>query len=201
MGGSAPKGQVVPLRPAARPLQPLSDAALMAACATGDQAALAGLFDRHHQAVHHFLLRLTQASSDELDDLLQQTFVEVWRTAPKFSGRSSPRTWIFGIACNVARHHRRAHRRRDQALDRLASLPVGSPEGPEERVERQRLLEQLGAAVGALPSEMAEAFLLCDVEGIPGVVAANTLGVRPGTLWRRLHYARKRLAALLGGAG
>ena len=61
------------------------------------------------------------------------------------------------------------------------------------------MMERLSAALDALPHDLRVAFVLCDVEEVPGVEAARALGVRQGTMWRRLHDARKRLRDMLGG--
>jgi RNA polymerase sigma-70 factor (ECF subfamily) len=70
-----------------------------------------------------------------------------------------------------------------------------------EAAERRELLARMGAALERLPHELKEAFLLCEVEELSGVEAARALDVRPGTLWRRLHEARKRLRAALDEEG
>src|SRR5687767_5061415 len=106
---------LLPERPARREAaggEVLSDEALLAACATGDAAALGALFDRFHDAVYRFAARL--ATTDELarDDLVQATFLEVCRTAHTFRGGSAVKTWILGVAANVARHTLRSEQRR-----------------------------------------------------------------------------------------
>src|SRR5262245_54267609 len=67
----------------------MSDEALLAACAVGDTAALGVLYDRHQASVRRFLARLRGARAAELDDLVQATFIEVWRSSPRFRRRSA----------------------------------------------------------------------------------------------------------------
>ena len=74
-----------------------------------------------------------------------------------------------------------------------------SPATPLEELDRRRSLERLADALVALPVEQREAFLLCDVEQSRGVEAAQALGVPEGTLYRRLHEARKALRRAIGG--
>jgi DNA-directed RNA polymerase specialized sigma24 family protein len=62
---------------------------------------------------------------------------------------------------------------------------------------RHEALRRIERVLEALPHDLRVAFVLCDLEGISGVDAARTLGVRPGTVWRRLHEARKELRARL----
>src|SRR5688572_23678162 len=99
---------------AAEPLTgAISDEALVAACAIGDAAALAGLFDRHVEALFRFASRLiAPAPPSDVEDLVQNTFLHVWSASPRFRGGSQVRSWIFGIAANVARHFVRGEARR-----------------------------------------------------------------------------------------
>lgn len=177
----------------------LSDEALIAACAAGDSAALGVLFDRFASAVCRFLTRLIGASYAEIDDLAQATFIEVWRCSPKFRGDSKARVWIFGIANNVARRHVRSRSRRLTALERFGLEPV-SPERPlDEATHDRRLIERLAATLPTLTEGQRVAFVMCDLEGVPGVEAARVLGLRPGTLGRRLFEARRVLRKALEG--
>jgi RNA polymerase sigma-70 factor (ECF subfamily) len=179
----------------------LSDATLLAACALGDGAALGALFDRHHRSVERFIGRLAHSSAAELADLVQTTFIEVNRTARAFKGRSAVRTWIFGIAANVVRHHVRGEVRRRALHAEATSLAVTTGGAPDETVVHRQLLRRLGDALAALPSVLRETFVLCDLEDVPGAEAARVLGVREGTIWWRLHEARKRLRAAVDGGG
>jgi RNA polymerase sigma-70 factor (ECF subfamily) len=184
-----------------RPLEgAASDEALLERFARGHGEALGELFDRHHRATYRFLARLTGASLSDLDDLVQTVFVEVARAAARFDGRSAAKTWIFGIAVNVARHYRRgAARRRNVILDSDAERPseVPGPDRPDENAERRELLAALGRAVTELPPLLREAFVACDIEDLSGADAAKILGVPAGTVFRRLHEARKALRAAM----
>jgi RNA polymerase sigma-70 factor (ECF subfamily) len=190
-------GDVIPLRRA--PAPELSDEALIAACALGDAAALGALFDRHHEAVYRFLQRLSRGDGAEIDDLAQQTFVEVWRSAARFRGGAAVKTWIFGIAANLVRHRARSEGRRRAAMAGLALAPAPSSHGPDDAAIRRQMVDRLGAALATLSHELREVFVLCDVEEIPGVEVARALGLREGTVWRRLHDARKALRRALDG--
>jgi RNA polymerase sigma-70 factor (ECF subfamily) len=192
--------RLVPLRRVAGEIAELSDEALLAACATGDAAALGALFDRFNLAVYRFAARL--ATTDELarDDLVQATFLEVSRIASKFGGRSSVKTWILGVTANLARHQLRSEQRRRahqaQFLDRAQPDPT-----PEDSYDRKRLLARIGVALAELPYDLQIPFVLCDLEQLPGTEVARVLEIPEGTLWRRLHQARKAVrAAVTGGA-
>jgi RNA polymerase sigma-70 factor (ECF subfamily) len=193
-------GKLIPLRRVDGTASEMSDEALVAACGTGESAALAALFDRYHQLVYRFLGRVVGQDDRERDDLVQASFLEVKRSARAFAGKSSVKTWILGIANNVARHHMRSGSRR-RALH-LAAAELPGPRAvvrPDEVAERKELLERLSAALRDLPQELREAFVMCELEEVPGVEAARVLDVRQGTLWRRLHDARRRLRSALQG--
>ncbi|MDB4955514.1 MAG: polymerase sigma-70 factor, subfamily [Myxococcales bacterium] len=188
-------GKLLPLRRVTGQVTELSDEALLAACATGDTASLGALFDRFNVAVYRFVARLQTTDEGSPDDLVQATFLEVRRTAGRFRGGSSVKTWLLGVAANVARHQLRSERRRrvHQAkyLERLESVPAA----PEEQVDRRRLLIRIATALGELPHDQQVAFILCDLEQLPGVEVARALEIPEGTLWRRLHHARKAMRA------
>ena len=195
-----PTGKLIALRRVTGAPREMSDDALIAACAVGDAAALGALFDRHHVAVYRFLSRLATTDRDAVDDLVQTTFLQAWRAARTFRGQGGVRSWLFGIACNVARRYVRGEVRRRNAHATLAERPGGrAPSTPADLVARRELVDRLAAALGSLPHELREAFVLCELEGLPGVEAARAIGVRQGTMWRRLHDARKALRAALEG--
>ena len=91
----------------------LSDHQLVELAASGEEAGLSGLFERHVAAVYRFLASMAAIDERDLDDLVQATFVEVFASASRFRGGSTVRTWILGIAYNMMRRHvRRTSRRR-----------------------------------------------------------------------------------------
>ena len=193
-------GQVVPLRrldERRAALGEISDEALLAACGVGDSAALGALFDRHHDAVYRLVSRLLRTDAAETDDLVQTTFLEAWKSARGYSGRGSVKSFLFGIAANTVRHHfRSTRRRRDAHAEWPAPLPSGAP---DEAAVRSQQVQLLAAALDRLPHDLRTVYVLCDLEDLPGVEAARVLGLRDGTLWRRLHDARRALREAIEG--
>jgi RNA polymerase sigma-70 factor (ECF subfamily) len=188
-------GKLVALRRPGTAAAALSDEALLAATATGDLAALDALFERFHAGVYRFLSRLVPDDEAARDDLVQATFLEARRGAKRFRGGSSVKTWLLGIASNLTRHHLRGERRRREKHERYADGLHVVPERPDERIERQELLREIRDALASLPHEQRVAFIMCDLEDVPGVEAARVVGVPQGTMWRRLHVARKAVRA------
>jgi RNA polymerase sigma-70 factor (ECF subfamily) len=178
-------------------LRALTDEALVRACGVGDRAALAVLYERHVRDVVAFVGRMLGGADVELEDLVHATFVAVAGAAARFSGESSVRTWILGIAANQCRGSLRDRVRKRRALVALAEAPPLEPRRPDDLAEERELLQRLPAALAELDVDRRAAFMLCEVEGVSGVEAARILGCRPGTLWRRLFEARARLRALL----
>jgi RNA polymerase sigma-70 factor, ECF subfamily len=179
-----------------------SDEQLVGACGAGNHAALGELFDRHSEALYRFLSRVSGASSADLDELVSETFLNVFRAAPQFRGQSAVRTWITGIAVNVARHHVRRESRRRAFLGEWRERLAGAGGGDAVRfVESRDLLRRLGRLVASLPYDLRVVYVMCDVEELAGAEAARALGVPEGTVWRRLHDARRTLRAALERGG
>jgi RNA polymerase sigma-70 factor (ECF subfamily) len=176
-----------------------TDVQLVRACAAGDPAALGALFDRHHVAVFRFLSRLLAASSQDLDELVSETFIHVFRSARSFRGQAAVRTWINAIAANVGRHHVRKETRRRSFLAALRGCLPAPPADANQVNERRDLVRRVGQVLSSLPHDLRVVYVMCDVEEIPGVEVAEVLGVPEGTLWRRLHQARRALRAALDG--
>jgi RNA polymerase sigma-70 factor (ECF subfamily) len=185
--------KLIPLRRVAGDIAEMSDEALLAACATGDAPALGALFDRFHVAVYRFAARLPMTDDLARDDLVQATFLEVQRAARSFRGTSSVKTWILGIAANISRHTLRAERRRRVHQARFLERVAAPPEMLDAQLERRKLLARIAEALAGLPRDQQIAFILCDLEQLPGVEVARVLEVPEGTLWRRLHMARKAM--------
>jgi RNA polymerase sigma-70 factor (ECF subfamily) len=190
---------LLPFRRVEGTVTELSDEALVAAAAATETAALGALFDRHHDAVRRFLGRLSGTDDRDLDDLVQMTFEAVPRAARRFDGRSPVRTWLFGVANNVARHHVRTEIRRKRLTQALAAAEhLDRRDASAEVLERERAA-RLKDAIAALSPKLREAFVLVYLENIAGTDAARVLGIREGALWKRLHEARARLRSALQG--
>lgn len=185
------RGVLLQLRPEAR-ADELTDAGLVAACATGDRAARALLFERHVDAIHRFVARMRGSDADVVDDLVQATFLRAFHAARRFHGTTA-RAWLHGIAANVVKEHARTEIRRKRSLALVAEML------PRTVQPRDPLLARLPDAIAALPHALRAAFVLVDLEGERGLDAACALGIPEGTLWRRVHEARTTLRELLHG--
>lgn len=166
-----------------------TDAALLASVAAGSSRALGELYDRHHDVCRRFLARLG-AQDEFLDDLVQNTFIEVSKAAPRYRGSSQVRTWILGIASNMLRHHRRTEQRRRALMAAYADSPDRDAPPASDRAAREAALAD---GIAALPHDYRELIVMCSLEGASARDAAAALGLTEGTVWRRLHEARAKL--------
>lgn len=172
------------------------DVELVRACAEGDQLALAELHRRFAAQLWRFLSRLL-GDAQEIEDLVQATFIDVWRGAAGFRGESAVKSWIFGIAHNKARRLIRGYGRKRAFLDLLTLLPQSPAPAIDDQTSDRRTLERVAELLGELSPEQRSAFVMVDLEGITTVEAARALSLRPGTLRRRLFDARRRLKKAL----
>lgn len=192
-------GELVALRRIDGAVHELSDEALVSAAGSSDGAALGALFDRFASDVYRFLARIAASYAADLDDLVQATFLEVYRSSARFDRRSSVKTWIFGVAVNIVRHHRRSEGRRHATLQRFATVDGGAQPRPDAAIDRGRQLERLARALDDLAEPLRVAYVLCIVEELTAREAAVALATSEGTVWRRVHEARTALRRTLAG--
>ena len=188
-------GKLLPFRRVRGTVDELSDRALVSAVAEGDQAALGALYDRFQRDVYRFAAHLSRGDA-QIDDVVQNTFIEAYRSARRFRGDAAVKTWLFGIAANLVRAQRRSEHRRASATTALASVPTRAPSVNEMiTIEQQR--RWLAAAIDSLTPALREVYVLCVTEELPGREAAAALGIREASLWRRLSDARAALRAAI----
>lgn len=183
--------------PAARARPTEEDAALLARLGKGDLDALGTLFDRHEPAVRQLLSRLGVSAID-VDDLVQLTFLDLVQVAPKFDGRSSPRSYLLGIAAMRVRRHRRSVMRllRDIGA-RLFEQRRPQPLTPAEAYEHAEARARFEHALERLSPKKREVFVLVTMHGATGEEVARALDIPLATVWTRLHHARHELRAEL----
>jgi RNA polymerase sigma-70 factor (ECF subfamily) len=144
-------------------------------------------------------LRRYGVPAASLDDAVQDVFLVVHTRLASFEGRSSLRTWIFGIARRVARNHRPSARAYAEAVggDTLEALPdvdTRSPLASVEAIEDARILEGL---LADLAPDKREAFILVELEQMTALEAGLALGVNPNTMSSRVRAARRELKQAL----
>jgi RNA polymerase sigma-70 factor (ECF subfamily) len=185
-------GHVVPLHRSA-PAAELGDDALAAACTTGDPVARATLFEQHVDAIQRFVARMVH--HDAVDDVVQATFLAAYQSIGRFRAGARLRSWLYGIAANLARDHARREGRRVRAL---AAIGRDEPMVAIDASDR-RCLSRLPGALAKLPHELRVPLVLVDLEGQSGREVAAALGIPESTIWRRVFAARERMRELLQG--
>ncbi|MGN9809939.1 RNA polymerase sigma factor [Micromonospora sp. BQ11] len=163
----------------------------------GEAECFGVLFDRHGEAVRALCARRT-GSSDAADDLVSIVFLEAWRRRGEVElvdGNALP--WLYGIARRTMQHRWRTALRHRRALERLTPAPA-TPDHADEvagRLDDDRHLARLRAALERLRPPDRDVLLLCVWQGLSYAEAAVALGVRVGTVRSRLSRARSRLGA------
>lgn len=176
-----------------------SDEDLLRRIAAGDQLAMRVLFSRHQTAVFRFVLRLVRDET-VAEDAVSETFLDVWRQAGAFEGRSRVSTWLLSIARFKALSGLR--RRREAGLDEEKAAEIEDEADTPEVVSQKR---DKGAAIRLcmerLTSEHREVLDLVYYHEASVEEVARIVGIPEGTVKTRLFHARKKLAELLAAAG
>lgn len=166
--------------------------AIAARCAQGDRAAQRELFLRTRASVHRTLFRILGSNRD-VEDLLQETYLMVFRGIDRFEGRSSPTTWCCGIAVHVAYNHLRAARRR-RTEPEVETIDPGADVG--HLAEQREAARQLYLALAQIDPDHRIAFSLVSIDGQSVAAVAELLGVSQGAVKTRVWRARKELERL-----
>ncbi len=167
------------------------DAADLRDVAAGDRASLERLYQRYERPLFRYLSSLTRERG-LVEEILQDTFVAVWRSAASYEARSSVRVWLFGVARRQAHNVLRRRQLVTIDLDGIdaAADASGTPEG--QALARERRAD-LAAAISSLPAAQRETLALIFVEGLSYRETAEVLGVPEGTVKSRLSHARQAL--------
>ncbi|AKU94878.1 RNA polymerase sigma-54 factor RpoN [Labilithrix luteola] len=169
-----------------------SDGEALARVARGETVALGEVYDRHAEALTRFAIRLVGARDAE--DVVQATFVRAAVIARSYDDRApTARTWLFGIAVRIAQERRRAFARLTNAIRRLGETHQRAV------VEVEVSRSDLQQALQELSPEKRAVLVLAEVEGFTCEEIARMLEVPIGTVWTRLHHARKAMRAYFEG--
>jgi RNA polymerase sigma-70 factor (ECF subfamily) len=177
-----------------------ADGLLLERLRAGDGAALADIYDAHHEPVRAFARRMI-GDDASAEDLVQETFLAFAQAAKRYRGDAALRTYLLSIAVNRARHHVRAASRRRAAMARLEREPSPARDLPDDEAHRARLAAALLRALDDLPIEQRAAFVLCEVEERTSAEAGRILGVPDATVRTRIFHAKKKLSEALTRQG
>ena len=164
------------------------EAALVLRACSGDTRAFERLYREHVGRVYGLCLRMTR-DQHLAEDCTQETFINAWRALPRFETRSSLSTWLHRIAVNVSL----AKRRKASAVETSLEDEEGGGGALEWTLETPVEVQEIEAAIGALPDGARDALVLHALYGYSHLEAARMLGVAEGTCKAQLHRARKLL--------
>ena len=179
--------------------QATSDEVLIERIAKGDRLAMQVLFARHHVRVYRFVLRLV-GNQSVAEDLISEVFLDVWRQADRFEGRSAVSTWMLAIARFKALSALR--KKPEEELDEeTASAIEDTADDPEVAMQKKDTSKVLRKCLEALSPEHREIIDLVYYHEKSVEEVAEIVGIPENTVKTRMFYARKKLAELLKAAG
>ena len=169
----------------------LPDLLLVDRCLGGEEAAARELFRLHQGRVHATLFRVLGSNRD-MDDLMQETFIQVFRSLGSFRGEARLSTWIDRIAARVAYRHL-SRRRTALATVELDDDAAAPPVEVHGRVRAREGVRRFYAALAALPPASRIAFALHELDGRPVAEVARLVGTSVTTAKLRIWRARRAL--------
>ncbi len=163
------------------------DFTLMKAVQKGDMVAFNSMVDRYKDRLMNVISRML-SSTEEAEDIVQETFVRVYQHRQSFNFQHCFSTWIYTICLNLARNELRKRKK-------FKFFDIGDMQGHESEIAVEmklptRIPEMIDSAVKELPEKYRTAFLLRDVQEMPYEEVAKALGVPLGTVKSRVNRAR-----------
>jgi RNA polymerase sigma-70 factor (ECF subfamily) len=167
------------------------DPDILCQLAGGEIDALGELYDRYQEPIRRFVARATRDAED-VDDLVHATFLAAAKSAGRYDGRPSCRPWLIGIAAQLLRRRRQSLGRFLAVLSslRVRATTVDPRPALHARSDVERALDGISAAKRIT-------LLMAEVEGLSCAEIAAALGIPIGTVWTRLHAARRELRRAL----
>ena len=180
-------------------MQTTSDEVLIGRIANGDRLAMQVLFARHHVRIYRFVLRMVRNEATA-EDLISEVFLDVWRQADKFEGRSMVSTWMLSIARFKALSAMR--RRGEEELDdETVDAIEDQADDPEVALAKKDKGAVLRQCLAKLSTEHREIVDLVYYHEKSVEEVAQIVGIPEATVKTRMFYARKKLSELLKEQG
>jgi RNA polymerase sigma-70 factor (ECF subfamily) len=170
------------------------DEELLVRIADGDPAAVRALVGRKLPRIHGLAQRML-GDPAEAEDVAQETFLRVWRQAPKWRpGQARFDTWMHRVALNLC--YDRLRRRREIPTDDPPQMPDEGP-APDRGLEAQDTGRRVSQALARLPERQREAVVLCHYQEMGNIEAAAVMGVTVEALESLLSRGRRALRTAL----
>ncbi|WP_296579729.1 sigma-70 family RNA polymerase sigma factor [Phreatobacter sp.] len=180
-------------------MQSDSDQDLILRVAKGDRLAFRTLYARHNVRVFRFILRFIK-DEGQAEDLIGEVFLDVWRQADRFEGRSSVSTWILGMARFKALSSLRKTTEAELDDDQAAAIAddADTPETVSQKLDKAKAIRR---CIDQLSPEHREIVDLVYYQEKSISEVAEIVGIPENTVKTRMFYARKRLQELMQSAG
>ncbi len=191
-------------------LAAVPDTELVARAQAKDYAAFEQLLDRYEDKIFRLAYRFVR-NETEAKEILQDTFLTIWRKLDTFKGDSQFSSWLYRVAANAALMRLRSQRRHPEVstedlpigyLDNYGQLPPvieNWAKRPDEELASDELRRHIQSAVDALPEIYRSVFIIRDVEGLSTEETADVLQISVPTVKTRLHRARIALRDAITG--
>ncbi len=166
------------------------------AASLSEPRAFGVVFERHFEVIHRYLRR--RLDDQRAEDATAQTFFVAFDERGRFDPRrDDARPWLFGIATNIARRHRRVEVRELRAVAALGAEASTAEDGAEAKLDAERLRAPLARCLAELPAEESDVLYLLVWAELDQPEIAAALDIPLGTVKSRLSRARGRLRAAL----
>jgi RNA polymerase sigma factor (sigma-70 family) len=165
-----------------------------------DPEAFAALYDRHAAVLHRYAARRLGAAV--ADDIVAETFLAAFRRRRRYDlSRTDARPWLYGIAANLIRRHRRTEVRMFRTLARTGADPAieGHADRVDSEVSAAAVHRELAAALAGMAAGDRDVLLLVAWAGLRYEEVALALNIPVGTVRSRLSRARVKARTALGG--
>jgi RNA polymerase sigma-70 factor (ECF subfamily) len=179
--------------------QDTSDEALVERIAGRDKQALQLLYSRHHVRIYRFALRFLNDEA-AAEDTVSEVFIDVWRQAESFEGRSQVTTWLLAIARNKALSllRRRSSEELDDEVAEFIEDPSDNPEAAMLKSQRASVLQDCLTQLSPAHREIVD-LVYYHEKSVEEV--AEIISVPANTVKTRMFYARKRIGELMAAKG
>ena len=168
----------------------------------GDKKAFELLFSKYQRRVNRLVSRFVR-SDEEVEDIVQDSFIKAYRALPAFRGDSAFYTWLYRIAVNTAKNYLVSSSRRPHAISDYGSTDedgfredelVSHMNTPESELITREIAETVNSTMSDLPDDLREAITLREIEGLSYEEIAEVMGCPIGTVRSRIFRAREAIS-------
>lgn len=179
------------------------DFALVLRVQAGDKQAFNLLVSKYHRRVGRLLARMLK-NHEDIEEVVQESFIKAYRAIATFRGESAFYTWIYRIAINSAKNLLIQQGRRPSTLNEVVEKEdetfennhaLSTIDTPESLIQTKQIGTAVNEAIEALPEDLRAAILMREIEGLSYEEIAQSMGCPIGTVRSRIFRAREAIAA------